>query len=645
MSFSMPCEGSEIDSHEIAFDESEKETPASREDHTGEDGVTTMEDDPVCRNGLVPLLSFDEPVIDAENKDVSAKDDVFQQVMASWGSSFREELDNSALQRACGDVKEKDSSALLEHIRISWQSAWQAIPAFARQDEDKGKSEWFEEQGSAVVASFVTDEALRVALISDAFIPELPLNSTLVGQDRAQIEACLAKLRTSDQEDVRIAVDKAFNKQLAILPAFARSTDLELLKAAFKEKHYFEVLVEVSHAKVDLACWTWVPEISPDMLQDAKRRNHAIALIPKITRVQAEEIDKEVSVRWRQQRDALAAWMPEESKSALKSSWMESHYYEIATELLPSCMETDSGRAPYRSTPANTISGGSSGQDSNTMFRSPKRLKKTNSAAVLEPRFNTIVELHTHEADASNAVKLEAYVLHFPNELRQVTVTDQRTQKTEQVGAMTVLLADRTGPILLEAWRDVADNILSIFLQMENDSFPLEVFAVEVSGFAVDHERRTHVGFMRKLHATKKTQFVLRPSPTQNSLMDGSVHPSPQLFTRDFSKLLAVPPFIINIVGVIADVKGITESESGISRREFKLQGSGGKYISCIAFGRHADSELLAPHNEVILYFASGKSDLRQRVGVLWLYDESHVMLLRQVFLPGLPSQAISFAN
>ena len=93
MSFSMPCEGSEIDSHEIAFDESEKETPASREDHTGEDGVTTMEGDPVCRNGLVPLVSFDEPVIVLENKDVSAKDDVFQQVMASWGSSFKEELD------------------------------------------------------------------------------------------------------------------------------------------------------------------------------------------------------------------------------------------------------------------------------------------------------------------------------------------------------------------------------------------------------------------------------------------------------------------------------------------------------------------------------------------------------------------------
>ena len=122
MSFAMPSDGSEIDSHEIAFDESEKKTPASREDHTGEDGVTTMEDDPVCRNGLVPLVSFDELVIDLGNKDVSAKDDVFQQVMASWGSPFREELDNSALQRACGDVKEKDSSALLEHIRISWQA-------------------------------------------------------------------------------------------------------------------------------------------------------------------------------------------------------------------------------------------------------------------------------------------------------------------------------------------------------------------------------------------------------------------------------------------------------------------------------------------------------------------------------------------
>ena len=281
-------ESLEVDRHEIAIDDSERETPASREDHASEDGVTTIEGDPLCHNGLAPVVSFDEPVIVAESKDVSANDDVFVQVMAIWRVSFIEELDTSALQRACGNVKQKKMKALLEHIRISWQSVWQAIPPFARQDESKGKSEWFQEQGSGVVASFVPDEALQVALVSDVFIPELPLNSILLGEDRAQIEACVAKLRTSDQDDVRIALDKAFNKQLATLPAFALSTDMELLKAAFKAEHYFEVLVEVSHAKVDSEHWTWVPEFSPDMLQDAKRRNHAISLIPKVTRVQAK---------------------------------------------------------------------------------------------------------------------------------------------------------------------------------------------------------------------------------------------------------------------------------------------------------------------------------------------------------------------
>ena len=147
------------------------------------------------------------------------------------------------------------------------------------------------------------------------------------------------------------------------------------------------------------------------------------------------------------------------------------------------------------------------------------------------------------------------------------------------------------------------------------------------------------------MNATKKTQLVCRSSPTQSSLLDASIHASPQLFARDLTKLSVVPPFIINIVGIVADVKGITETESGIARREFKLQNAAGKYVVCIAFGRHADNELLAPFNEVIVYFASGKTDLRQRSGILWLYDESHIVLVRKVPLPGPHLQAILFGT
>ena len=102
------------------------------------------------------------------------------------------------------------------------------------------------------------------------------------------------------------------------------------------------------------------------------------------------------------------------------------------------------------------------------------------------------------EPDDTNVWKLEAYVLYFSNELRQVTVTDKRTQKKEEVGVMTVLLVDRTGPILLEAWRDVGDNMLSSLLQMEQDSSSSGIFVVEVSAFSVQHEWRTHVGPMKK---------------------------------------------------------------------------------------------------------------------------------------------------
>ena len=62
---------------------------------------------------------------------------------------------------------------------------------------------------------------------------------------------------------------------------------------------------------------------------------------------------------------------------------------------------------------------------------------------------------------------------------------------------------------------------------------------------------------------------------------------------------------------------------------QFKLHDPAGRYVSCIAFGRHAANPNLQNGNEVVLFYATAQSGLNNNPGNVWMYDESHVLLLR----------------
>ena len=61
----------------------------------------------------------------------------------------------------------------------------------------------------------------------------------------------------------------------------------------------------------------------------------------------------------------------------------------------------------------------------------------------------------------------------------------------------------------------------------------------------------------------------------------------------------------------------------------FKLQDNTGKYAQCVAFGRHVDNPIISDKKEVVLYFAQALAGRGNYTGQLWLYDESHVSMLR----------------
>ena len=107
------------------------------------------------------------------------------------------------------------------------------------------------------------------------------------------------------------------------------------------------------------------------------------------------------------------------------------------------------------------------------------------------------------------------------------------------------------------------------------------------------------------------------------------------LYTRDFAILNTTLPYVISVCGFVAALQEEHMTQSNRPMREFRLLDPSAKYVQCAALGRHASSDLLEVHNEVVMFFCSGSEGLSSNPGKLWIYDEGHIVLLRkQCILP-----------
>ena len=153
---------------------------------------------------------------------------------------------------------------------------------------------------------------------------------------------------------------------------------------------------------------------------------------------------------------------------------------------------------------------------------------------------------------------------------------------------------------------------------------------VDITYFWVRDENRVHQTPIRKLHTNDRTSLQRRIVGSQNAVVNVNVMPDASLFTRDLRKVCTKPPYIISIAGIVVDVQGLSVTQNGDSRKDFKLQDTAGQYVECSALGRHADNTYLQEGNEVILYFLAAQAGLRGHPGLLWLYDDSHVAMVRK---------------
>ena len=220
-------------------------------------------------------------------------------------------------------------------------------------------------------------------------------------------------------------------------------------------------------------------------------------------------------------------------------------------------------------------------------------------------------------------MKTTAVVLHYPEEPRWGTITDRKTKAQSQVPVVSVMLADASGPILLELWRDAADSALRELADWASGSNDALVW-VEVRYAWCRAIPGRVIPALRKLVANDRTTMVRCEPPA--SAPRGA--PSSDLYSVDFEQLNGATPFTICLRGIVTSVQDEVLSQSGNPMKHFKLHDQTGRFVHCVAFGRQVDNEFIVECNEVVLYFAKAMPGLAVAHGQLWMYDESHIVLV-----------------
>ena len=345
-------------------------------------------------------------------------------------------------------------------------------------------------------------------------------------------------------------------------------------------------------------------------------------------------------------------------------AWMKQNYFGIIAEVVAGSCDS---RGSAEIAASSSDSQGSSGQTSATaavtdvdsgsssrkksaaqfacgnMFGSPK--KKARRTMIHDPdaktEFKDVQDLHTMELPQAGPLSMEAMVLHNPPECRLVNVPNKLTGGKDRVFVVSVLLADRSGPVALEAWREHAEKLVRDFaMWSKQTSGPV---LVQVHHFDVREDNRPHTGAMRKMHSNDCTKVTRVDVPERDSMTNEAIIPHPSLYTRDFDRLDMKPTFLVNVAGIVSMVQDETYSVNGDPMRQFRLSDSGGKYVSCRVFGRHTENDSIENGADVVLYFAAAQAGKSNQQSQLWIYDEAHIVLLKKGCGIPSPRQNIEF--
>ena len=202
---------------------------------------------------------------------------------------------------------------------------------------------------------------------------------------------------------------------------------------------------------------------------------------------------------------------------------------------------------------------------------------------------------------------------------------------------LDVMVSDLTGPIQFTLWGDYATRFLEEKARIEaSDTHAKIIFRIQKFriGNVQKNEWNGPILTSTKILHTRDSSEKTTGSEMGLSTSGSSPYLSGVRFQvpnggaciTNFAACkakLAAPPFRATLSGIIVNVQPLLESQKGEAKKYFDLVDKSGSWIPCCAIGMNAMSRVIAENYEVVIYYASGRGQIGDSKGCVYLFKDS----------------------
>ena len=412
-----------------------------------------------------------------------------------------------------------------------------------------------------------------------------------------------------------------WKKQFDLLPKCTLpETILENIRNTWLLDHYFAIVADIVNEESE--DFKFTPAVDFNDIPDGPERGQAKRMVNEMTREKAKQLENMVKSEREKAFTAFAFATVEKDVEAI---WLREHYFGFMAAVLKEGRNDDSVNGKRSATYIELPN----------MFASPKRTKQSSYDAMEEEAKETLTTrsvAQCHLADMGMGItnRLEVYLLHHDEDLRYVDVTDRKSGLSSRVPIISCLLADCTGAIMMDCWRQQAEALLPRFKEWAAEANG-NLILLEVQKFGAKAEYRRSCKPCRVLTFGERAEIKKIENPSANSFLTTAARIDERLVVSDFTQLEKIQvPFVANVTGVVSSITNITYTRSDVPMRYFKIQDMNGRFVQCVVHGRHVNNRALEDRAQVVMFLANAQP-ANNTPAMLWLYDNGHMVYMRSV--------------
>ena len=218
----------------------------------------------------------------------------------------------------------------------------------------------------------------------------------------------------------------------------------------------------------------------------------------------------------------------------------------------------------------------------------------------------------------------------------------KRKNTTAEGKAVDIILVDKTAPISACLWGEAAEEICSVWRQVQQRRQQGEVVAcvvdlskVRIQGAANNNWNGESLTRMRALTSIESvngeegtTVKALLQATADNLTQMTFAVPSPDCCVSVFRTLRnrLTAPFRMTVRGKIADLQTLEMSQGGNAKRIFDIVDNSGLYFTCCAMKHNAESTALQNVQEVVIYYGTGRGPIGTSKGMFYLMKDAMIL-------------------